>query len=306
MRMHAIIPAAALLCGCGTRRAPVTPAPARAPVAVSLFHLDQSRADSVAATGALDGALALLAPDVVFLRRGAPILFGREAARALMRAGVSGTERVAWEPIGGGVSNDLQSGYTYGVTTRWTSEQPMPRFERYIAYWERGAGRPWRITAYAEIGGPALSASDTPIFDSAAITPVVPRLSPALSKARAAIRDADSLFADLSYRRGMAVAFSETVAPDGAVFTDPALVVGPRAIADAYRIIGSGTSLSWHPVYAGVAGSADLGYTVGEYISTGRGPSGAAVQRFGKYLTIWRRQPDGAWKFMIDGGNPSR
>jgi ketosteroid isomerase-like protein len=306
MRMHVIIPAAVLLCGCGAPRAPITPPPARAPATDSLFRLDESRADSVVASGAVNGALALLAPNVVFLRRGAPILFGRDAARSLMRAAGAAPGRVAWEPIGGGVSSDLRSGYTFGVTVRWNAEQPLPSFERYIAYWERAPGASWHITAYAEIGGPALSASDAPIFDSAAITPVVPRLSAALAKSRDEMRDADSLFADLSYRRGMAAAFSETVAPDGAVFADPALVVGPAAIADAYRIIAQGTSLSWRPVYADIAGSADLGYTIGEYVSTGRGPSGAAVQRVGKYLTVWRRQPDGSWKFMIDGGNPSR
>ena len=58
-------------------------------------------------------------------------------------------------------------------------------------------------------------------------------------------------------------------------------------------------------LYAAVAGSRDLGYTIGEYTSTGRGPTGAAVQRFGKYLTVWKRQPNGSWKFVVDGGNGS-
>jgi ketosteroid isomerase-like protein len=48
-----------------------------------------------------------------------------------------------------------------------------------------------------------------------------------------------------------------------------------------------------------------LGFTVGEYTLTGRGPTGAAVQRFGKYLTVWKRQPNGSWKFAVDGGNGS-
>jgi ketosteroid isomerase-like protein len=24
---------------------------------------------------------------------------------------------------------------------------------------------------------------------------------------------------------------------------------------------------------------------------------------YSKYLTVWKRQPDGAWKFVADGGN---
>ena len=58
-------------------------------------------------------------------------------------------------------------------------------------------------------------------------------------------------------------------------------------------------------VFAWVAGSEDIGFTVGEYIATLRGPSGAAIQRFGKYLSVWQRQHDDTWKFVVDGGNGS-
>ena len=33
--------------------------------------------------------------------------------------------------------------------------------------------------------------------------------------------------------------------------------------------------------------------------------NGTVVQRFGKYLTIWRKQPGGEWRFVVDGGNLS-
>jgi len=26
---------------------------------------------------------------------------------------------------------------------------------------------------------------------------------------------------------------------------------------------------------------------------------------YSKYLTVWARQPDGEWKFILDGGNAS-
>jgi ketosteroid isomerase-like protein len=104
---------------------------------------------------------------------------------------------------------------------------------------------------------------------------------------------------------GTAHAFSNTVADGGVMFGAPELLLGADAIREAYSARPANSSLTWKPVYAGVAGSRDLGYTVGEYISTGLGPSGAAVQRFGKYLTIWKRQKDGRWRFVADGGNAS-
>jgi ketosteroid isomerase-like protein len=72
---------------------------------------------------------------------------------------------------------------------------------------------------------------------------------------------------------------------------------------DFYATVAPGTSLTWRPVYAWVTSSRDLGFTVGESVATGRGPSGAAVQRFGKYLSVWQKQRDGTWKFVVAGGN---
>jgi hypothetical protein len=127
-----------------------------------------------------------------------------------------------------------------------------------------------------------------------------------MAETAAQLRVADSLFADLSDRMGMAVAFSSTIAPDGAIFGGSTLVVGPKAVKEFEEARGAGTSLTWRPVYALAAESGDLGLTIGESIATGRSPSGAAVQRFGKYLTVWQRESNGSWKFVIDGGSATR
>jgi ketosteroid isomerase-like protein len=313
MTRSALIPAAVLLCGCGLHRRPPAPEPARGPARDSLFLLDQTRADSVTRRGPVDGMLALLSPDVVYLRAGVPAVYGREAARAIFAAAAergepsSSLSAVAWEPLGGSVSYDLQSAHTYGIAARavgGTPNSPAPttaiHLERYIAFWQRTRGQPWRIAAYAEVGSPPAVELR---FTAEHLTP--PRRPPprALADAVAAVRAADSLFSDLADRRGVADAFSNTVAPDGVIFGPSRLVIGPAAVREYYTAQGTGTALTWRPVYAAVAGSRDLGFTIGEYTATGRGPSGAAVQRFGKYLTVWQRQPDGTWKFVVDGGN---
>jgi hypothetical protein len=108
---------------------------------------------------------------------------------------------------------------------------------------------------------------------------------------------------DLSDRMGLGFASSSTIAPVGVLFGSSQLIVGPDAVRDFYATFAPGTSLTWRPVYAWVTGSRDLGFTVGESVATGRGPSGAAVQRFGKYLSVWQHQRDGSWKFVVAGGN---
>ena len=300
--MRSLLSTLLVSAACTSHHTAPVPATIRGPARDSVFQLDRARGDSASVHGTADATLALLGDDAVYLRAGAPAAYGIDAIRLLLRASPdSPNTRTSWEPLGGGISDDLRSAYTFGLTARATPGSPI-RFERYIAYWTRAAGQPWRIVAYAEIDGP-MAPEPSVIPDQG--PPAEPQLPKALAQARGQVYAADSAFADLGYRMGTAFAFSNTVAPDGVVFGNPQLVIGPRAIDDFLSARGVESSLSWHPVFAAVAGSRDLGYTIGEYTSTGRGPTGAAVQHFGKYLTVWKRQAKGVWKFMVDGGNGS-
>ncbi|MEP6491365.1 MAG: hypothetical protein ABJF01_01720 [bacterium] len=301
MRTRTLIPAATLLFGCSLHHRPVAPEPARGPARDSLILLDQTRDDSVLARGYVNGSIAFLAADVVYLRAGVPATFGRAAAAVLLAASPEAArETMRWEPLGGGVSYDLTAAYTFGIAAHAPRSNGVIRIDHYIAYWERRRGSPWRIAAYAEIGAPL--AGDVRLESSQLVPPpsAVPKKS---AEAVATVRSADSLFSDLADRMGVAYAFSNTVAPGGSVFGGPRLIVGSDAINEYFGGLAAGTSLTWRPIYASVAASGDLAFTVGVTISTGRGQSGAAVQRFGKYLAVWQRQRNGMWKFLVQGAN---
>lgn len=291
-----------LLCGCMLRHKPVVPEPARGPALDSLFRIDQARGDSAARSS--DALLATFAADAAYLRAGVPVIYGRDAAARIIRMTDIEHGPTVWEPLGGGVSNDLRSAYTYGVLVRTSMEKSRPtHFGRYLAYWERGRLDPWRIVAYVDVGSAPIASAN--IVDSAKKPPVEASLPKAVAGARMQLRSADSAFSDLSYRMGTGFAFSNTAAEDGVLFGSPELRVGPRAIREGFALDNERSSLTWMPVFVGIAGSTDLGYTIGEYVSTGVGPSGAAVQRIGKYLTVWRKQKDGHWRFVADAGNSS-
>jgi|SRR6267142_5359068 ketosteroid isomerase-like protein len=49
-----------------------------------------------------------------------------------------------------------------------------------------------------------------------------------------------------------------------------------------------------------IDGRGDLAYVRGNYALTMTPPSGAAVHDRGKFIEIWRRQPDGSWKIRWD------
>lgn len=71
--------------------------------------------------------------------------------------------------------------------------------------------------------------------------------------------------------------------------------------ADAIRktfgelISAPGFALTWTPSKADVASSGEVGYTSGTYESTIGG-----VKDSGKYVTIWKKQPEGTWKVAED------
>ncbi len=56
--------------------------------------------------------------------------------------------------------------------------------------------------------------------------------------------------------------------------------------------------LSWKPVKAVIAHSGDLGYTFGYWKL-----SLTDTTMYGNYVTIWQKQTDGSWKYLLDTGN---
>lgn len=63
------------------------------------------------------------------------------------------------------------------------------------------------------------------------------------------------------------------------------------------------SKIRWHPDKAGVAQSGELGYTSGFYDWSFKDKSGKVISDTGKYLTVWKKQPDGKWKVLFDTYN---
>lgn len=83
----------------------------------------------------------------------------------------------------------------------------------------------------------------------------------------------------------------------GAMMRKTGRVEGKPAIADAMRDLLASGRLAWAPIASGRAG--ELGYTVGKATFTGRDTTDNWRST---YVTIWRKQPDGAWKVWFDVG----
>lgn len=293
--------------GCSLRHGDEAPAPLRSPARDSLLAVDASRGDAATRQGIAVAAAGWLDSSVMYLRAGAPIVYGRGPALVVVGDGAPERATYQWRPLGGGISRDAQAGYTFGTTIIAVPNAdglPTIRTDRYLAFWRRGTDKVWRIAAYADVGGPALGTNVT--IPSIELPPFTALPRGARANAVRAVRQADSAFALAADLQGTGIAFATFVAPQGVVFSGSELVIGTdavRALFDEQQRAGG--TLNWRPVYADAVPSGDLGFTIGESVFTGRGANGTVVQRFGKYLTIWRKQPGGEWRFVVDGGNLS-
>jgi ketosteroid isomerase-like protein len=112
---------------------------------------------------------------------------------------------------------------------------------------------------------------------------------------------ADRNFSEMSVKEGMFRAFIFYIADDGVILLDNSLPSkGKEALIE--RFAGKSDSsfiLSWEPLYEKISESGELGYTYG--IHTNLVKATGDISK-GTYITIWEKQVDGRWKFVLDSG----
>jgi len=123
-------------------------------------------------------------------------------------------------------------------------------------------------------------------------------------KFKAEVLAADKAFAARSAKDGPKAAFLAYISADGKLLNDTR--VGADAVNTLFIQLPPTATLSWEPSYVDVSSSGDLGYTWGRYLLNVPNPKAGQppFQKRGTYVTIWKRQPGGGWKFVLDGGNP--
>ena len=133
------------------------------------------------------------------------------------------------------------------------------------------------------------------------------RMTAAPVDERARLLQMDRDFDQATAERGLA-GWLRYFADDGQMFPDQGQVVrGPGAIGQAMApaFAQAGFSLRWKPLAAEVSRAGDLGYTYGTYVAKRVDAAGQPIARYGKYVTIWKKQRDGTWKVVLDIGNTS-
>lgn len=112
--------------------------------------------------------------------------------------------------------------------------------------------------------------------------------------------DADIAFSDYSVKNGIHKAFIE-FAHDSVVLLKPKRmpIVGKQSLIESYTgKSDSGIVLTWKPEKATIAESGELGFTYGFWLLVAQNDSSR-----GTYLTVWKKNANGEWKYIADTGN---
>ena len=113
----------------------------------------------------------------------------------------------------------------------------------------------------------------------------------------------EQAFSKMAEEKNTRDAFLAFIADDGLLFRPGAVNgkkwmlehPGPPPPADKKPL------LAWQPAYAGMAASGDMGFTTGPWEAkddiNDEKPRG-----YGHFVTVWKKQADGSWKFVVDLG----
>lgn len=105
-------------------------------------------------------------------------------------------------------------------------------------------------------------------------------------------------FAAAARARGIKDSFIEYAAEDGLLFRRTA--VNAREFWRQANPAPTGL-LSWYPTYADVSRAGDVGWTTGPWEFCGK-PDDREASGHGHFVTVWRRQADGTFRFALDMG----
>ena len=108
-------------------------------------------------------------------------------------------------------------------------------------------------------------------------------------------------FCNMAQLVGIEKAFIYFAADSAVILRGEQLIKGKEAIRRKYASFpAKGVKLVWTPDFAEVATSGDLGYTFGKYTYTSTDSLGNSQISEGIFHTVWKRQPDGRWRFVWD------
>ncbi len=142
---------------------------------------------------------------------------------------------------------------------------------------------------------------------------VVVLAAPVQASAEDDILAADKAFAAMSAEKGSHAAFLAYMTDDARLYQGDHPPILGKAAAAAYFAAEEkadpsyvNQKLVWNPLEAEASPDGALGYSRGRWVFTAPKADGSSVTLTGYYVTAWRRQADGRYKFCLDIGGADK
>lgn len=100
----------------------------------------------------------------------------------------------------------------------------------------------------------------------------------------------------------------EAFLDEDARFTGATVLRGKDEVVEGWApfFAAGGPAIRWAPDSVEVLTAGDLALSQGPYEIRVRDEAGNETRQVGRFSSVWRRQADGSWKIIFDGGTPSQ
>ncbi len=108
-------------------------------------------------------------------------------------------------------------------------------------------------------------------------------------------------FGQMVEEKGIASAFLYYADDEAVLMRNNDLIKGKVEIEEYFENQPlNSVSLKWSPEFIDVAKSGDLSYSYGYYTLSFKDSTDQLIERRGVFHSVWKRQPDGSWKYVWD------
>src|ERR1044071_4355480 len=111
----------------------------------------------------------------------------------------------------------------------------------------------------------------------------------------------EQAFSKMAEEKNAREAFMAFIADDGLLFRPGAFNGKKWMLEHPLPTSDKKPLLAWQPAFAGMAASGDMGFTTGPWEAKAD-IKDEKPSAYGHFMTVWKKQADGSWRFVVDLG----
>lgn len=199
-----------------------------------------------------------------------------------------------WEPQTAIISEKGDLGFTYGkYQLPSPGDESSPKTDHYLTIWKKQKHDEWKIAVNMRLFLTKLD-KPAPLFHH--------KKDPA--DVIEELKQTEREFSNYSCQHGIAHAFYQYIADNGTVISPDGSLLTKQDYEKMLHDEPAPTNavLKWEPTYSFMSEEEDMGSNLGpwQYIITNDDDTTIYT---GYFLTVWKKQENNSWKFLIDIGN---